>query len=155
MLDTKKIEQIIEQKIKNSDLFVVDVKIDTSNNISIFLDSDTNVSINQCVDISKHIEDKLNRDEEDFSLEVSSAGIGQAFKKHRQYKKAVGKPISVLLKNGVKLEGELVAVDTDDFEISYQKKEKLDNSKRPKIVTKKEKIKFDAVKTTVELINIK
>lgn len=155
MIDKQNISEIIQRKIAGTTLFLVEIKIDSGNNISVFLDDeDGGVTIETCIEISRYLEDNLDREVEDFSLEVSSAGIGQPFRVKKQYKKNIGKPLAVLLKNGLKIEGELRAVGEEGFEISYKVKEKLENEKRPKLVEKIEKISFEDTKSVIEIIKI-
>lgn len=155
MINKQNISEIIQRKIAGTTLFLVEIKIDSGNNISVFLDDeDGRVTIERCIEISRYLEDNLDREIEDFSLEVSSSGIGQPFKKKKQYEKNVGKSIAVLLKNGLKIEGELRTVGEEGFEISYKVKEKLENEKRPKLVNKIEKINFEDTKSVIEIIEI-
>lgn len=154
MIDKQNISKIIQEKIAGTTLFLVEIKIDSGNNISVFLDSENGVTIDECIEISRYLEDNLDREVEDFSLEVSSAGIGQPFKVKKQYEKNVGKTIAVLLKNGLKIEGKLKVVGENDFEISYKVKEKIENEKRPKLVDKIEKINFEDAKSVIEIIKI-
>lgn len=154
MIDKESIQSIVEQEIQETDLFVVEIKIDTANNISVFLDGDNGVTIDQCVAISRSIEGTLDRDKEDFALEVSSAGIGEPFKVHRQYQKAIGKQIEVLFSSGIKIKGTLTQVNEQNFEIKYTKKEKPEGAKRPKLVEKTETVSFDDIKSVTELLEI-
>jgi ribosome maturation factor RimP len=96
MITEEKIAQLVSEKIQNKDLFLVDVVIKGRNRISVFLDSDTGVKIKDCAEISRHIESNLNREEEDFELEVSSAGLDQPLKLFRQFQKNVGKDLKIL-----------------------------------------------------------
>ncbi len=154
MISVDTIKELVEEKIADSELFVVEIKVDTANNISVFVDSANGVDVKQCIEISKHIEGAFDRDEEDFALEVSSAGIGQPFKVIQQYKKVIGGTIEVLFTDGRKLQGELLEVDIEDFEIKYSVKEKLEGAKRPTLVEKTEKIKYADVKSAKEVITV-
>lgn len=152
MIAVETIQKLVQEKIDNTDFFIVDIKVDTANNISIFVDSKESFDVQTCVDISKHVENSLDRDEEDFALEVSSAGIGYPFKVIQQYEKAVGKTIEVLFSDGKKLEGTLIKVNPESFELEYQMKEKPEGAKRPKLVTKQQEIKYDSTKSVIETI---
>ncbi len=154
MITKESITNIVEQKIEQTDLFLVEVKIDTSNNISVFLDGEQGVSIDKCVEISRFIESNLDRETEDFALEVSSAGIGQPFKVFKQYQKAINKDVEVLLLNGIKREATLLNADENQITISYQVKEKPEGAKRPKMVEKTETLSFDEIKSVTEIIRI-
>lgn len=152
MIAVETIQELVEQKIENTDFFIVDIKVDTANNISIFVDSKESFDVQKCVEISKHVENGLDREAEDFALEVSSAGIGYPFKVIEQYHKAVGRTVEVLFLDGKKLEGELLKVNESSFEIEYQAKEKPEGAKRPKLVTKQQEIEYDSTKSVIETI---
>ena len=98
--------------------FVVDVSVAAGNVIRISLDNDESTSIENCMVLSRHIEGSLDREEEDFSLDVGSPGLDQPLKVLRQYKKLVGKQVIVLPKVGKKIEGELVSLEEEEGEMS-------------------------------------
>jgi ribosome maturation factor RimP len=107
MITEKKIRELIEEKIKGTDRFIVSVKVSTSKKIEVLLDGLTNIAINDCIEISRFIESSLDREQEDFELMVSSAGIDQPFTVEKQYQKNIGRELTVLKKDGVKLKGVL------------------------------------------------
>ncbi len=152
MIDGKVIEDLVGEKIQNSDLFLVDIKVDARNNIAIFIDSPHGVSIDQCVEISKHVEQAFDRESEDFALEVSSPGIGDSFRVIGQYHKAIGRSIEVLFLNGEKLQGTLLSVGSNDFNLAYSAKEKPAGAKRPIWVEKEKTIGFAEAKSVKEII---
>jgi ribosome maturation factor RimP len=104
------ITKLIEEKIEGTDMFAVEVLVKPGNKIQVFIDGDHDVSIEDCINISRHIEHSLDRDREDFELHVSSWGVDQPFKLRRQYKKYVGRNIVVKLEEGKKMEGKLQGV---------------------------------------------
>ena len=91
MISRKNIEKIIDQTLKGTELFLVELKISEANHIQVFIDGDSLVSISDCVDLSKEIESELDRDEQDFELNVSSSGLDLPLRKKRQYKKHLTK----------------------------------------------------------------
>jgi len=95
MISRKSIERIIEVALDGTELFLVDLKISEANNIQVFIDGDSQVSIANCVDLSKAIEEELDRDEQDFELNVSSSGLDLPLKKNRQYKKHLTKMLKI------------------------------------------------------------
>ena len=108
----KFITELVNAKIAETDLFIGEVKVKHGNVIYVFLDGDNGVSIEQCADISRHIEHNLDRTKEDFELHVSSYGIGSPLKFLRQYKNAVGKNLSVITADtNTKYLGKLLQVD--------------------------------------------
>lgn len=152
MIENKHIEKLVKEQIEGTSLFLIEVKVDSRNTITIFVDSPEGVTIDQCVEISRHVEHSLDRESEDFSLEVSSPGIGQVFKVHQQYIKALGRTVSVITGDGRRLDGVLKQVNEDKIELEYTVKEKPEGAKRPVMVTKQVIIGFDQIKSTKELI---
>ena len=140
MVDKQIIREIVDDFLKSSVSYLVDIEIKPDNTIVIEIDNDNSVSINDCVALSAFIESKLDRDKEDYSLEVGSAGIGQAFKIKRQYLKNIGNEIEVLAKSGVKYIGVLKTVDENEIVITIQKQIKPEGAKRK--VTVEEDITF-------------
>jgi ribosome maturation factor RimP len=155
MIDQQLIKNIVENGIKGSDKFIVDIKITPGNTIEVALDSDTGISIDDCVAVSRYIEASLNRDEEDFELTVYSAGLSEPLKLLRQYRKHLGKEVEVLLKSSNKIKGVLSAVNEEAIEVNYQVKELIEGKKRKQSVNKTDRFKFDEIKTTKLVINFK
>ena len=155
MIDESLVKSLVEQSIEGSDKFIVDVKIAPGNVIEVILDSDTSVTIDDCVNLSRDIESSIDRDIEDFELTVYSAGLSEPLKLLRQYKKHIGKEVEVLLKTGNKQKGMLVSVDDEGISISYQIKELLEVKKRKQLVDKSESYGFDQIKSTKLVINFK
>lgn len=127
MINRNYIESLVKEKIENTDKFIVDIKISTSNKISVFLDSDTKLTIDDCVQVSRFIESNLDREEQDFELQVSSPGITEAFKLNRQYKKNIGREINLTLVDGSVFKGVLLKLC--DKSIILQKNIKNKTSK--------------------------
>ena len=102
---------MVEEAIQNTDLFLVDVKVKPANLIEVYVDADSAVNIDQCAQISRFVESKLDRDAEDFELSVFSWGLSGALKLDRQLRKYVGKDVEVKTKEQGKIQGKLVAYD--------------------------------------------
>jgi ribosome maturation factor RimP len=117
MINKNTLNNLVEDYLKESDNYLIDVLISSSNKIRVFIENDEHVSIKDCIALSRHIESNLDREKEDFELEVSSPGIDQPFKSIRQYRKYIGKAVEILLKDGDKLNGELA--DCDEVEVSF------------------------------------
>ena len=124
MITEKKVEDILEDVFQGTDRFLVSLSVSNGNLINVFVDSDTNITIEDCVKISRFIESELDREIEDFELRVSSPGLDQPFKMLRQYKKYVGKEIVVIVENGKKHIGVLLSVTDDDLELEERKGKK-------------------------------
>jgi ribosome maturation factor RimP len=112
------------------------------------IDSDTSVSIDDCVALSRHIESFLDRDVEDYELEVGSAGISQAFRVLRQYKKAIGQEVEVLLKTGKKQTGILKAADEEQITLTIEKQVKPEGAKRKMTVPEDWTATYSEIKYT-------
>lgn len=152
MIEKSKILSLIDEFIEENNVFLVDATISAKNAIVITIDSFDGVPISTCVALSRHIEGNLDREEEDFELQVSSAGIGQPFKVHNQYVKNIGKDVEVLLVSGQKLKGVITQVDEKGIELEYSEKVKIEGKKKKETVVKKEVIEFNDIKTTINLI---
>ena len=122
MIEKKTVSQIVEEWLEGKDYFLVEVTVSPDDKIVVEIDHAEGVWIEDCVELSRFIESKLNREEEDYELEVGSAGIGQPFKVLQQYYNHVGSDVEVLTKDGRKLTGDenydvIVNPDKGDFEI--------------------------------------
>lgn len=102
MINRKKIEGLIEEGLAGTDRFLVELSMNEANHIQVYIDSDTQLGISDCVELSRLIESNLDREEADFELNVSSAGLDMPLRKKRQYFKYIGKLINVRLKDGSK-----------------------------------------------------
>ncbi len=112
-----------------SDLFLVDLKISASSDITVILDGDHGVSLQDCLDASRAVEFNLDREVHDFGLQVMSAGLSEPLASPRQFRKNIGRTIDVLLSDDSKVEGELVNVDEEKIVIRLE-------YRRPKLVGK-------------------
>ncbi|WP_300256706.1 ribosome assembly cofactor RimP [uncultured Alistipes sp.] len=155
MIDTKKITAIAERMLADTDLFVVDCSCSPGNEVELTIDSDTSVGIDACASLSRAIEAELDREEEDFSLTVMSAGIGSELRSLRQYRKLVGSPVEVLLANGVKILAKLDAVDEQGITLSYEEKQAVEGKKRKQLVTVSRTYPFAEIKYTKEWLDFK
>jgi len=151
MIDKNKIAELVREKL-TEDQFLVEVTVSATNVIHIMVDSDTNISINQIVEISRFVEGNLDRDAEDFELSVFSAGLSEPFRLVRQYKKNLGTEIDVLLANGSKLSGVLVKADEDGISMEVTTKEKVEGSKRKELVTRVHNFGFQEIKEAKKIL---
>ena len=111
--------------------------------------------IEDCVELSRFIEAHLDREKEDYELEVGSAGIGQPFKVLQQYLVHIGDDVEVITNAWKKIVGILKEANEQTFTISVQKKVKEEGNKRPKTVAVDETFKYDEIKYTKYLISFK
>lgn len=138
------------------DLFLVDVAISADNHIVVEIDSyEGSVSIDDCVAITRAVEQAFDRDKDDYELEVGSAGLTSPFKVKAQYEKNIGNDVEVLTAQGAKLKGVLSEVGDDTFTIKVAKKVKPEGAKRPVIVEEDVTIKYSETKYTKYLIQFK
>ena len=155
MIEKKTVCQIVEEWLEGKDYFLVEVTVSPDDKIVVEIDHAEGVWIEDCVELSRFIESKLNREEEDYELEVGSAGIGQPFKVVQQYYNHIDRDVEVLTKDGRKLTGVLKDADEDKFVVAVPKKVKAEGAKRPKIVEEDETFRYDDVKYTKYLISFK
>src|SRR3712207_3344970 len=134
MIEKKTICQIVEEWLEGKEYFLVEATIGPDGKILVEIDHKEGVWIEDCVELSRYIESRLNREEEDYELEVGSAGIGQPFKVLQQYINHVGCNVEVLTKDGRKFSGVLKEADEQHFVITISKKVKEEGAKRPKMV---------------------
>ena len=155
MIDTKKIIEAAERHLEGTDRFVVECTCTPGNEIELTIDSDTTVGIDACVALSRASGADLDRDAEDFSLTVASAGIGSDLRTLRQYRKITGRPVEVLLTSGVKILARLEAADEEGITLSYEEKQAVEGKKRKQLVQVTHTYPFAEVKYTREWLDFK
>ena len=107
MIEKIKILELVNNALEGSDKYLVNLKVTPDNRIYVDIDGDNGVTIDDCIELSRAIEGQLDRDEEDFALDVSSAGADQPLKLTRQYRKNVGRELEVVTVDGERAEGTL------------------------------------------------
>lgn len=155
MIDKNFVKKLVEEWLEGKDYFLTDLTISSDNRIVVEIDHEEGVWIEDCVELSRYIENHLDREEEDFELEVGSAGIGQPFKVVRQYEIHQGERVEVITKDGKKLQGVLDNVDTEGFTLTIEEKVKNEGDKRPKLVSRDIPLSFNEVKSTKYIIDFK
>ncbi len=126
MIDKDKIIELANPAIDNTDMFIVDVRISKDNRISLVIDSDSGVKIQDCINVSRAIEGNLDREKEDFELNVMSFGVGEPLVLKRQYKKNISREIRVIYNDSQVIEGELAEVNDDYIIVRPKPKNKKD-----------------------------
>ena len=155
MIDKKIVIDAVNDFLAKTDGFLVDVSIDRENNITVEIDSPSGVDLDACVALSRHIEEALDRDAEDFALEVGSAGLTSPMKVRGQYLKNVGNDVIVLTRDGRKLHGKLESVTDENadgsfaFTVAVPTKVKEPGAKRPTTVMQPETFAVSDVKSVV------
>lgn len=155
MMDCNKIKEIAQAELAGTDLFVVTCTCSPGNEIELLIDSDTSVSIDACATLSRAIEAAFDRDAEDFSLTVASAGIGSELRCLRQFGKLTGRPVEVLLACGTKLLATLVEADQEGIVVSYPEKQAAEGKKRRQTVEVTRRFPFSEIKWTREHLDYK
>ena len=156
MIDKQQVISIANQWIDTKEgYFLVDVDVTPDNRIVVEIDQAEGVWIDDCVELSRFIESALDRDVEDYELEVGSAGIGQPFKVLQQYINHIGQEVEVLPKSGAKIKGILVKADENGFAVKTTQKQKVEGSKRPKTVEVEMPYSYNEVKYVKYVISLK
>ncbi|WP_300694558.1 ribosome assembly cofactor RimP [uncultured Bacteroides sp.] len=155
MIEKKIVCQIVDEWLAGKEYFLVEVTVSPDDKIVVEIDHKEGVWIEDCVELSRYIESRLNREEEDYELEVGSAGIGQPFKVLQQYRNHIGEEVEVLKKDGRKLCGVLKDADEQHFTLTTQKKVKPEGAKRPRMEQEDETFAYDEIKYTKYLISFK
>ena len=156
MIQVEKIKEIVEQQIAGSDKFIVEISVGNDNKITVIIDSDVSgISINDCVCVSRAIEETLNREDEDFELQVESAGLDRPLKMLRQFLKNINKDIDIVFTNGKKLTAKLIAATDNSIDVEYSEKTLVENKKRKQLITRNETIMFADIKSAKVAVSFK
>ena len=155
MIDKNVVKKLVDEWLADKEYFLVGIDISPDDKIVVEIDHADGVWIEDCVALSKYIEDRLSRDEEDYELEVGSAGLGQPFKVMQQYVNFIGKEVEVMDADGKKFQGVLKSVDGNDFTVTVNEKVKVKGKKRPQKMDVDHAFKMDNVKYTKYLISFK
>lgn len=153
MITEAQITALINQLLEDRNCFLVTLDIRAGNNILIEIDSLEGVKISDCVEVSKFIENNLDREIEDFELQVSSPGLDKSLKVIQQYKKNVGRDVQIETTENIRLKGKLVAVTEETITIETERKEKV--GKKKKTVKENIELNFNQIKETKIIISFK
>lgn len=155
MIEREQVVEIIEGHLENTTLFLVDVVVRPGNTIIVEIDSDDAIGVDDCVELSRYVESKLDREVEDYELEVGSAGLTSPFKIPRQYQKNIGNEVEVLTKGGQKLSGVLESATENGFSIVVSKMVKPEGAKKKVAVEEELSFGYEDVKYTKYIIRFK
>ena len=155
MIQVDTVKEIVQTWLEDKDYFLVDIEISPDNRIVVEIDHADGVWIDDCVALSRHIEAHLDREVEDYELEVGSAGLGQPFKVHQQYVNYVGREVEVLAADGKKYRGTLTSVSDNTFVVTVKEKVKREGAKRPVVEDVAHTFDMNEVKYTKYLISFK
>lgn len=155
MIDKNVVRKLVEEWLQDKEYFIVDVQVSPDDKITVEIDHADGVWIEDCVELSKFIEERLDRDDEDYELEVGSAGLGQPFKVPQQYTNFIGKEVEVLDADGKKVRGLLQSVEGNNFTVSVEEKVKVEGKKRPQVQAVEHVFQMDKVKYCKYVIGFK
>jgi ribosome maturation factor RimP len=146
LIAKEQILQLAEAHFNGTDKFVTSINVTSGNVIDVLIDGDTAVTIKDCVGLSRFIEGNLDREKEDFALQVSSHGAVNPLVNQRQYKKHIGKTFEIKLTDDTHHEGELVEFNENELILKYNTRESKAIGKGKVTVEKKETIPFKTIK---------
>ena len=158
MIDKNVVKTLVDKWLEDNSekgYFLVDIQVDDDNKIVVEIDHKDGVVIDDCVSLSEFINDNLDRDKEDYELEVGSTGLGQPFKVPQQYVINIGEEVEVLDKDGKKVKGILKAADGSNFTVTVNEKVKVEGKKRPVKMDVDHTYDMNEVKYTKYIIRFK
>jgi len=149
----KRIEELLNDFLETrKDLFLIDLKISAGDDITVILDGDNGVSLQDCLDASRAIEFNMDREEHDFSLQVMSAGLSEPLTTQRQFAKNIGREIEVLLNDSSKIEGELAKADEEKITLILRYRKPKDIGKGKVDVEEEKEIPYSEIKKALVTI---
>ncbi|MBL7880854.1 MULTISPECIES: ribosome assembly cofactor RimP [Chryseobacterium] len=149
----KRIEELLHEFLETrKDLFLIDLKISAGDDITVILDGDNGVSLQDCLDASRAIEFNMDREEHDFSLQVMSAGLSEPLATPRQFAKNIGREIEILLNDSTKTEGELAKVDEEKITLILRYRKPKDIGKGKVDVEEEKEIPYSEIKKALVTI---
>ncbi|AWX06959.1 ribosome assembly cofactor RimP [Prevotella intermedia] len=155
MIDKNVVKKLVDEWLEGKEYFLVDIQTSADAKIVVEIDHADGVWIEDCVELSKFIEERLSRDEEDYELEVGSAGLGQPFKVPQQYINFIGKEVEVLDQDRRKIRGILKSVEGEKFVVSVNEKVQVEGKKRPVKMDVDHEYDMNEVKYTKYIISFK
>jgi ribosome maturation factor RimP len=155
MISADHIRELLEEEITRQDLFLVDIIVRPGNKIGIYVDSMQGVTLETCISVSRFLESRLDRDKEDFELEVSSPGLDRPLKLPVQFIKNIGRTLDVVMKDGIKVSGKLLSIDNDGIiTLEAEVTGKNEKGKKKKELVAKQ-IKQEEIKSAKIVISLK
>ena len=149
----EKVLELLNQGLAiKPDIFLIDLSISDANKITILIDGDNGVALQDCIDVSRSIDNNLDREEQDFSLEVASVGVGSVLKLHRQYQKNIGRTLIVKTAKET-IEAELIEVAENFIILSWQAREAKKIGKGKETVVKTQQFLFEDIVQAVVTVN--
>lgn len=142
----ERVKELLDEAFEEcNSLFLIDFTITGANEIRVVIDGDEGVTVQDCINVSRKVEHNLDRESEDFSLEVASAGATEPLVNNRQYKKNVGRDLEVKLSDGSKMTGTLESASESGIVLSWSERVPKEVGKGKTTVEKKEEIAYDTI----------
>lgn len=154
MIDKTELEKVINDALEGTKMYLVTLKVSKDNIIDVALDSDEDITIDDCVAVNDAVLAAFDRDDEDYELTVGSYGITSPLLLPRQYRKNIGYEVEVLTADGRKLKGIIADADEEGFVLTTTVKKKLEGKKRPELVEEQERFNYNDIKQTKNIIKI-
>ena len=154
MIDKTTLEQVINEALEGTKMYLVTIKVSKDNVIDVALDSDEDITIDDCVAVNDAVLAAFDRDDEDYELTMGSYGITSPLLLPRQYRKNVGYEVEVLTADGRKLKGIIADADDEGFTLTTTVKKKLEGKKRPELVEEQERFSYNDIKQTKNIIKV-
>ncbi|UKB79309.1 ribosome assembly cofactor RimP [Chryseobacterium sp. MEBOG07] len=149
----QRIEELLNEFLETrKDMFLIDLKFSAGDDITVILDGDNGVSLQDCLDASRAIEFNMDREEHDFSLQVMSAGLSEPLSTPRQFGKNIGREIEVMLEDSSKIEGELSKVDNEKITLILRYRKPKDIGKGKVDVEEEKEIAYSEIKKALVII---
>jgi len=151
----QKVEELVLAALdENPSLFLIDFTIGGDNSIRVHLDGDNGVTLEDCMQLSRKVEHSLDREENDFSIEVSSCGVGSSLTLPRQYKKNISRKLEVLDLEDKTVQGTLVEASEEGFSLEWKAREPKPIGKGKVTVTKNKEFKYGEIKNAKVIVSI-
>ena len=154
MIDKTELEKVINKALEGTKMNLVTLKVSKDNIIDVALDSDDDITIDDCVAVNDAVLAAFDRDDEDYELTVGSYGITSPLLLPRQYRKNIGFEVEVLTCDGRKLKGMIADADDEGFTLTTTVKRKLEGKKRPELVEEQERFSYSDIKQTKNIIKV-
>lgn len=155
MIHTTRIENLLSEELARRDLFLVEAMVRPGNKIVVYIDSIKGVTLEECIAISRYLENALDRDVEDFELEVSSPGLDRPLKLPVQFEKNIGKVLDIVRKDGIKLTGTLVRIENGIIRTENQVTQKDATTGKKKMEIQTDEILLEDIKSAKVVISLK
>jgi ribosome maturation factor RimP len=154
MINKYEIERLVKECLEDG-TFLVDITVSSSNVIHVFLDSFDGLNIDDCAKVSRYIELKLDREEEDFELQVSSPGLSRPFKVKEQFIKNIGREVEIMTNSGIGIRGVLKDAGSEKVVLESYSREKVEGHKKKQLIVRNYDLGYDEIKSAKVIVTFK